>query len=198
MSVEENNGRSKFTVTAEEEVKVASYSVTADEGDGNGARAAAEENAHNAVEVSSEIKPDTVKKSSVKGEGIVSIPANNSPKNYTKEFIYIALLVVLCAAGALLAYYIETYKYAGIILAALSLLAAAALVRHIFDCRKVRTLVSSGQCKTVTELMKAMKKTKRPEFLRTLGGIVRDGHLTDYAIVDDEYFAYRPAKNSDR
>lgn len=198
MSVEENNGKSKFTVTAEEEVKVASYSVTADEGDGNGARAAAEENAHNAVEVSSEIKPDTANKPSSKGEGIVSIPANNSPKNYTKEFIYIALLVVLCAAGALLAYYIETYKYAGIILAALSLLAAAALARHIYESRKVSALVSSGKCKTVTELMSAMKKTKRADFLRTIGGMIKDGHLTGYALLDDEYFVSRSPESADR
>ena len=198
MSVEENNGKSKFTVTAEEEVKVASYSVTADEGDGNGARAAAEENAHNAVEVSSEIKPDTVKKSSVKGEGIVSIPANNSPKNYTKEFIYIALLAVLCAAGALLAYFVATYKYAGIILAALSLLAAAALVKHVFESKKVSALVSSGKCKTITELMSAMKKTKRADFLRTIGGMIKDGHLTGYALLDDEYFVSRSPESADR
>ncbi len=198
MSVEENNGKSKFTVTAEEEVKVASYSVTADEGDGNGARAAAEENAHNAVEVSSEIKPDTVKKSSVKGEGIVSIPANNSPKNYTKELIYIALLVVLCAAGALLAYFVATYKYAGIILAVLSLLAAAALVKHVFESKKVSALVSSGKCKTITELMSAMKKTKRADFLRTIGGMIKDGHLTGYALLDDEYFVSRSPESADR
>ena len=198
MSVEENNGKSKFTVTAEEEVKVASYSVTADEGDGNGARAAAEENAHNAVEVSSEIKPDTVKKSSVKGEGIVSIPANNSPKNYNKEFIYIALLVVLCAAGALLAYFVATYKYAGIILAVLSLLAAAALVKHVFESKKVSALVSSGKCKTITELMSAMKKTKRADFLRTIGGMIKDGHLTGYALLDDEYFVSRSPESADR
>ena len=201
MSVEENNGRSKFTVTEEEEIKVASYSVTADDGDGDSSHAgknAAEENSLQADAGAPANKPDTANKPSSKGEGIVSIPANNSPKNYNKEFIYIALLAVLCAAGALLAYFVATYKYAGIILAVLSLLAAAALVRHVFESKKVSELVSSGKCKTVSELMTAMKKTKRADFLRTIGGMIKDGHLTGYALLDDEYFVCRNPENVDR
>ena len=97
-----------------------------------------------------------------------------------------------------MAYYIETYKYAGIILAALSLLAAAALARHIYESRKVSALVSSGKCKTVTELMSAMKKTKRADFLRTIGGMIKDGHLTGYALLDDEYFVSRSPESADR
>lgn len=197
MNAENDNGKIGFTVTAEEEKVVVGYSVSresdAPESDG-ATEAAPTESLRDEENKAAEARRAEAKSK----EGIISIPANNTPKNYTKEYIYIALLAVLCAGAAVLAAYVPTYKFAGIILAALSALAALALVRHIFDCRKVSTLVSSGQCKTVTELMKAMKKTKRPEFLRTLGGIVRDGHLTDYAIVDDEYFAYRPAKDAER
>ncbi len=197
MNAENENAKTRFTVTAEEEKAVVGYSVSresdapeTDEATGAAPTASLPDAGNKA--------PEAERVEAKSKEGIISIPANNTPKNYTKEYIYIALLTVLCTGSVFLAAYVPTYKFAGIILAALSALAALALVRHIFDCRKVRTLVSSGQCKTVTELMKAMKKTKRPEFLRTLGGIIRDGHLTDYAIVDDEYFAYRPAKNSDR
>lgn len=199
MSVEKNNGRSKFTVTEEEEIKVASYSVTEDKGEESNSHAgdkAREENALQADAGAPVNKPDTANKPSSKGEGIVSIPANNSPKNYNKEFIYIALLAVLCAAGALLAYFVATYKYAGIILAVLSLLAAAALVKHVFESKKVSALVSSGKCKTITELMSAMKKTKRADFLRTVGGMIKDGHLTGYAVLDDEYFVSRGPENT--
>ena len=202
MSVEKNNGRSKFTVTREEEIKVASYSVTEDKGEEGNSHAgdkAREENALQETAGESGDKKDTAdKSSSSKGEGIVSIPANNTPKKYEKEFIYIALLVVLCAAGALLAYFVATYKYAGIILAVLSLLAAAALVKHVYESKKVSELVTSGKCKTVTELMSAMKKTKRADFLRTIGGMIKDGHLTGYALLDDEYFVCRNPENADR
>ena len=97
-----------------------------------------------------------------------------------------------------MAYFIETYKYAGIILAVLSLLAAAALVKHVYESKKVSELVTSGKCKTVTELMSAMKKTKRADFLRTIGGMIKDGHLTGYALLDDEYFVCRNPENVDR
>ena len=201
MSVKKNNGRSKFTVTGEEEIKVASYSVTEDKGGEGNSHAgddAAENNALRADAGAPANKTDAVSKPSSKGEGIVSIPANNTPKKYEKEFIYIALLVVLCAAGVLLAYFVATYKYAGIILAVLSLLAAAALVKHVYESKKVSELVTSGKCKTVTELMSAMKKTKRADFLRTIGGMIKDGHLTGYALLDDEYFVCRNPENVDR
>ncbi len=195
MGVDGKEEKIKFTVAAEEDKKVATYSVTvAEEGDLHAGDEGAEVKVTSVDAGASEQSAKPLAKS----EGIVSIPANNTPKNYNKEFIYIALLAVLCAGGALLAYFIETYKYAGIILAVLSLLAAAALVRHVFESKKVSELVSSGKCKTVSELMTAMKKTKRADFLRTVGGMIKDGHLTGYAVLDDEYFVSRPPKDTER
>ncbi len=114
------------------------------------------------------------------------ISATAKTRGFTKEYVLIALSLAICPAGICLGLKFTGYKYVCFIIAAMGVLTAYALVRHIIICRKVNALLSAGKCSTVTGLMKELKLKKKPDFVRTLGGMVREGHLTGYKIAGEE------------
>ena len=115
----------------------------------------------------------------------VTVAANFEKKNYTKEIVVAAVMTVLCALGAVLGALVVAYRYVGIIIAALGALAALAMVRHIFLSEKVLKAIAGEEKVYIEELMKKTGKKKKPEFVRELATLIKEGHLTGYSIVND-------------
>ena len=144
-----------------------------------------EKTSSEAVKVEIEELPDIQPKEEKAPTGVSeNIKANLTSKPYTKEYVSGAVFGVLSIAGILIGFLIEGYKVAGIVCFALGGLASFALLNHARECKKVMSLLESGECKTVGDLMVKMKKRNKYEFLRALGGMVREGHLVGYEIVD--------------
>ena len=118
-------------------------------------------------------------------ENTVTVPANFEKKNYMKEIVVAAVMTVLCALGAVLGALVVAYRYVGIIIAALGALAALAMVRHIFLSEKVLKAIAGEEKVYIEELMKKTGKKKKPEFVRELATLIKEGHLTGYSIVND-------------
>lgn len=114
------------------------------------------------------------------------ISATGKSRDYKREIIMAVLAVVVCPLAIYLGMKFEGYKTVCFLIAAMGVLTAGALVRHILTCRKVNELLSSGKCNTVSGLMAELKIKKKPDFVRTLGGMIREGHLTGYEITGDE------------
>lgn len=130
------------------------------------------------------------------------IEATGKVRDFKKEILMTVLALALCPAGIIVGLKFEAYKTVGIIVALMGVLTAFALIRHIFMCRKVNALLESGKCNTVSALMTELKLKKKQDFVRTLGGMVREGHLTGYEITGDELITKvdvvreEPAKSS--
>lgn len=116
---------------------------------------------------------------------------NFEKKGYRKEWLVTGLMAVLLVVGVVLAVLVERYQFAGIVIAVLSVLAAAAMVRHIFVSEKVLKLVGERDKVYLDELMKEMKRTKKPEFIREITALIKEGHLTGYALMNDIYLEKR-------
>ena len=138
-----------------------------------------------AVKVNIEELPEIEHKEEKAPDGVTdSIKANLTSKPYTKEYVSGAIFAVLSIAGIIIGFLIEGYKIAGLVAFALGGLASFAMLNHARECKKVMSLLESGECKTVGDLMVKMKKRNKYEFLRALGGMVREGHLVGYEIID--------------
>ena len=50
---------------------------------------------------------------------------------------------------------------------------------------RIQKLLDEGKCKTIDELMNMLRKKKKYEFLRDLGGMIRSGYVVGYEVVND-------------
>lgn len=114
------------------------------------------------------------------------IEATGKVRDFKKEILLAVLALALCPVGIALGLKLEGYKTVGFIIAIMGVLTAIALIRHILLCRKVNALLATGKYNTVSALMAELKIKKKYDFVRTLGGMVREGHLTGYEITGDE------------
>ena len=44
------------------------------------------------------------------------------------------------------------------------------------------------------EIMKALKRTKKPEFVREIAALIKEGHLVGYALMNDVFLEKREKK----
>lgn len=114
------------------------------------------------------------------------IEATGKVRDFKKEILLAVLALALCPVGIVLALKLEGYKTVGFVIALMGALTGIALFRHILLCRKVNALLATGKYNTVSALMAELKIKKKYDFVRTLGGMVREGHLTGYEITGDE------------
>ena len=116
---------------------------------------------------------------------------NFEKKGYMKEWAVTALMAVLTVVGIVLALYVERYQFAGIVVAVLAVLGAAAMIKHVFVSEKVLKLIGDRDKVYLEELMQAMKRTKKPEFAREITTLIKEGHLVGYALMNDIYLEKR-------
>ena len=120
--------------------------------------------------------------------------ANFEKKNYMKEWLIAGLMVALIIVGIILAVLVERYQFAGIIIAVLAALAAYAMIKHVFVSEKVLKIVGDRDKVYLDEIMKALKRTKKPEFVREIAALIKEGHLVGYALMNDVLLEKREKK----
>lgn len=120
--------------------------------------------------------------------------ANFEKKNYMKEWLIAGLMVALIIVGIILAVLVERYQFAGIIIAVLAALAAYAMIKHVFVSEKVLKIVGDRDKVYLDEIMKALKRTKKPEFVREIAALIKEGHLVGYALMNDVFLEKREKK----
>ena len=121
-----------------------------------------------------------------KTEGVSdgNIKANNKAKSPVSGYCFGGMFIALGVLGLVIAFTIDGYKIAGIVCGALGFLAGYAMLKHIFDAKKINSLLSSGECKTVGELMSKMNRKNKYEFMRDLGGMIKAGYIVGYEVVE--------------
>lgn len=120
--------------------------------------------------------------------------ANFEKKNYMKEWLIAGLMVALIIVGIILAVLVKRYQFAGIIIAVLAALAAYAMIKHVFVSEKVLKVVGDRDKVYLDEIMKALKRTKKPEFVREIAALIKEGHLVGYALMNDVFLEKREKK----
>ncbi len=113
-----------------------------------------------------------------------NIKANDKAKSPVKGYFFGALFIAFGIACLVVAFTVEGYKIAGIICTALAFLAGYAMLKHLFDAKKINALLQSGECKTVEDLMRKMNRKNKYEFLRDLGGMIKAGYVVGYEVVE--------------
>jgi|GEM_PF-4344548 len=117
-------------------------------------------------------------------EGVIK--ANLVAKKPIKEYVFGSIFATLTIAGLLIAFLLEGYKLPGIICFLLAGLASYAMFSTASTSKKIQKLLDEGKCKTIDELMLTLKKKKKYEFLRDLGGMIRSGYVVGYEVVNDK------------
>ena len=159
--------KNKFEITPIEEEKV---KVTVEE---------ISENANFSIQEVKEFnKPIT------EGVSNGNIKANNKEKSPTMGYVIGGGFVAFGIALLVLAFTLEGFKMVGIITSALAFLAGYAMLKHLFDAKKINALLQSGECKTVEDLMRKMNRKNKYEFLRDLGGMIKAGYIVGYEVVE--------------
>lgn len=120
-----------------------------------------------------------------------TIAPNFEKKGYAKEIAVASLMALICIGGAVLAALVIAYRYVGIIIAALGALAAFALIKHIFLAEKVLKIIGGAEKVYINELMTKLGRHKKPDFVREIGSLIKEGHLTGYAVMNDIYLIKR-------
>ncbi len=121
-----------------------------------------------------------------KSSHLNNLKATSVKKPFTKEYVSGGVFIALAVATLIVGFVVEGYTVVGIICCLLGSFAAYAMLSHVYECKKIQKLLDDGRCSTITELMALMKKRKKYEFMRTLGGMIRDGHLVGYEIKEGE------------
>lgn len=129
-------------------------------------------------------KEKEVKKEIEEGVSHGNIKANPKEKPLTKGYVYGGIFLVLGIASLLIAFLVSGYKMVGIICAVLAFLASYAMLKHVFDAKKIKALLDSGECKTVDELMLKLKRKNKYEFMRDLGGMIKAGYVAGYEVTE--------------
>ncbi len=129
---------------------------------------------------------DLKKEESEQSSHLNNLQATKIQKPFTKEYVSGGLFIALAVATLIIGFVVEGYMFVGIICCVLGGLAAYTMLGHVYECKKIQKLLDDGRCNTVSELMVLMKKRKKYEFMRTLGGMIRDGHLVGYEIKEGE------------
>ncbi len=149
--------------------------------------AVVEETAHSfKIEAVSENDTSADKDDKEEPSKLDNITANLNKKPFTKEYVSGFLFIALAVATLIIGFVVEGYTVVGIICFLLASLAAYTMLNHVYECKKAQTLLDTNRASTVSELMTAMKKRRKYEFMRSLGGMIRDGHLVGYEIIDGE------------
>lgn len=123
-----------------------------------------------------------------------TIAPNFEKKNYRKEILIASLMAALCIGGAIVAALVVSYRFVGIIIAVLAALAAYAMVNHILLSEKVLKAIGDADKVYIDELMVKVKRRKKPEFVREIGSLIKEGHLTGYAVMNDVFLEKRERK----
>lgn len=113
------------------------------------------------------------------------IKANLTPRTPVKEYAYSATFLGLGIGALVIAFTLDGYKVVGIICAVLAFLAAYSLFNTVLDAKKIQKILDSGECATIDDLMKRLKRKRKYDFLRNLGGMIRSGYVTGYEVVGD-------------
>lgn len=116
-------------------------------------------------------------------EGIIK--ANIVAKKPIKEYAYGSVFLALAIMGVIIAFLLEGYRLPGIICFLLASLASYAMFNTATTSKKIQKLLDEGKCKTIDELMNMLRKKKKYEFLRDLGGMIRSGYVVGYEVVND-------------
>lgn len=116
-------------------------------------------------------------------EGVIK--ANLVAKTPIKEYVYGSVFSALAITGLLICFLLEGYKLPGIICFLLASLASYAMFSTATTSKKIQKLLDEGKCKTIDELMNTLRKKKKYEFLRDLGGMIRSGYVVGYEVVND-------------
>lgn len=114
-----------------------------------------------------------------------NIKANLTPKKPIKEMVYGSIFVALAIGSLLIGFLIKGYQVAGIICFILAGMAGSTMFRTIMDAKKIQSLLDEGKCKTIDELMVELKRKKKYDFLRNLGGMIRAGYVVGYEVIND-------------
>ena len=80
------------------------------------------------------------------------------------------------------------------VIAVLAALAAYAMIKHVFVSEKVLKIVGDRDKVYLDEIMKALKRTKKPEFVREIAALIKEGHLVGYALMNDVFLEKREKK----
>lgn len=121
-------------------------------------------------------------------EGLISkgnIKANLVAKKPVKEYVYGSVFIALAIGTLIVGFLVDGYMVVGIICCVLASMAGYSMFNTIFEAKKIQRLLDDGSCTTVEQLMVALKKKKKYDFLRNLGGIIRAGYVVGYEIVND-------------
>lgn len=123
-----------------------------------------------------------------------TIAPNFDKKDYRKEILIASLMAALCIGGAIVAALVVSYRFVGIIITVLAALAAYAMVNHILLSEKVLKAIGDADKVYIDELMVKVKRRKKPEFVREIGSLIKEGHLTGYAVMNDVFLEKRERK----
>ena len=113
-----------------------------------------------------------------------NIRANLIPKKPIKEYAYGVTFAILAIVTLTIGFLFEGYKIVGIICFVLAGLASFSMFNTIFDAKKIQRLLDEEKCKTVDELMLELKRKKKYEFMRNLGGMIRAGYVVGYEVLN--------------
>lgn len=119
-----------------------------------------------------------------KGVSSGNIKAADKEKPLTMGYVYGGIFIALGIGALLIGFLLEGYKMPGIICAVLAFLASYAMLKHVFDARKIKALLDSGECKTIDELMLKLKRKNKYEFMRDLGGMIKAGYIAGYEVIE--------------
>ena len=143
------------------------------------------ENSFECEELKDEAKEISLQE--LKEENLIStgnIRANLIPKKPIKEYAYGVTFAILAIVTLTIGFLFEGYKMVGIICFVLAGLASFSMFNTIFDAKKIQRLLDEGKCKTVDELMLELKRKKKYEFMRNLGGMIRAGYVVGYEVLN--------------
>lgn len=133
-----------------------------------------------------EIKEDLIKEiDEEKRISAGNIKANLNAKKPIKEYVYGSIFGALAIGSILIGFLLDGYRVVGIICFVLAGLASYAMFKTIMDAKKIQSLLDTGKCKTIDELMVELKSKKKYEFLRNLGGMIRAGYVVGYEVIGD-------------
>ena len=119
-----------------------------------------------------------------KGVSSGNIKASDKEKPLTMGYVYGGIFISLGIGALLIGFLLEGYKMPGIICAVLAFLASYAMLKHVFDARKIKALLDSRECKTIDELMLKLKRKNKYEFMRDLGGMIKAGYIAGYEVIE--------------
>lgn len=153
-----------------------------------------EQNATAITEESASPESEAGSTAAVISENRETIAPNFEKKGYRKEILIASLMALLCIGGILVASLVISYRFVGIIIAVLAALASYAMVNHILLSEKVLKAVGDADKVYIDELMIKVKRRKKPDFVRELGSLIKEGHLTGYAVMNDVFLEKRERK----